>query len=754
VKVKNTILFFLFFLSGFTGLVYETLWIRQFGFILGNTTYALSAVFGAYLTGLAVGSFVIGKRLQNTANPVRVYAVLEIGIAVSCFALHILFNTLLKDIGAIGIANSENWFLILQRFLLSFLVLFIPTFLMGGTLPVLSRYFYAALKKEGLTIGTLYGINTIGAALGCFATGFFFIRLFGLDKTSRLAISLSLLIGLVSFILALLPHQQSVHKQLPPQKLKTARMPVIRFLIPAFILSGFTSFSYEVLYSRLLAFVLGNRIFASTAMITIFILGIAIGSFIVAKFLDKTEKEPFIFSITQLFIGITTFLTIVFFQHILVFFQHLEQSIQPQTHWGFILLRFSQAAVIMFLPTIGFGIIFPTVTRYLYKQARSISLSIGKAYALNTIGSITGIFVTTFVLIPIFGAYDSMLMIALISVLLGHRFLTTQWSDASRLRQRLSVTISLALVIVMFVTGHSFKNYPWPRQDKELIFSYEDASSLVTIYKGELGLYHYSDNTMVTFPVGKTGANKVQKIQGHLPVLLHPNPENALVIGLGYGITTAAVTAFDSLAYSETVEIFPGVIHSAPFFKEFNNDLVHNPKSKIYAGDGRYFVKETREKYDIIISNVNEADTPGSASCYTKDYYELLKTVLKPGGLVAVHMYGDYGRLQIKTLQQVFPYLEGFLAYNQTLLMIASNEPISIDEQRIKNRISANPVLRQDLEISDLLSFQDVKQRHVLSNAAVQQIARDESIPVITDDLPILEYAFNPDKPDIFLSTY
>ncbi|MBN2410580.1 fused MFS/spermidine synthase [candidate division KSB1 bacterium] len=752
----NSILVFLFIASGFSALVYEILWIKYFSFILGNTTYTLSVVFASYLAGLALGSYVFGRVAKKNDNPLLLYALLELSIGITCLVLYFLFNYVIKDLAPVGVLNNENIIPILQRFLITFFILLVPTFLMGGTLPVLTKHFYTGEAKAGLTVGGLYGINTLGSSIGCFVTGFFFIRLFGLSKTTFIAVTITLVIGLLGLLLAFLSKRvHPVENNSAIQVKQSNFYPATAyFLTIAFIISGFTSFSYEIIYARLLAFIIGNRVFASTTMITAFIFGIAFGSLVIGRIIDKTGREPFVFSLFQIIIGITTFLTLLFFNDFVSLIPVIESSLKLNVHWQYIIVRFSEAFLIMIIPSFSFGAIFPSVIKYLNKNIRAISISIGKAYALNTLGCITGALLTAFVLIPALGTFYSMLFISVLSVVLGHRFLAVHWERTTARRKLFSVFTTAALIVIMIFCAVHFKKYPWERKGMDLIYFYEDSSSLVTVYTGELGYYQYTDNTIVTFPIGNTAASAVQRLQAQIPLLVHKNPKDVLVVGLGYGVTTGAFAEYDSINMVETVEIVPGVIRAVSLFREFNNDVDNLPNSKIYSGDGRYYLKHTDKKYDIISSNVCESDLPGSASCYTVDYFKLAKQKLKKDGLFCIHFFGDYGPILIKSLKKEFRYVDAYLAYSQTLFFVASQTPFDLNEDLINARLTRNKKFREDTIRSGLLSYDNLEKRRIFVSSEFDQVMDIKKFPLNTDDKPILEYAFNPNRPNIFETSY
>ena len=270
----------LFFISGFTGLVYEVTWTRMLTTVFGSTTYATTSVLSAFMGGLAIGSFVIGRYVGRRRNPILVYAFLEIGIGITALLIPMIFRAVDNIYPLIyEYATSYVWLLVLTKVVLSLLVLFVPTSLMGGTLPVLCRLFVNRPKESGKQVGILYAINTIGAATGCFTTGFFLIELLGISKTVQLVAAVNFLLGMASVILSV------YHRQTKPDieatDIEETRKagndsssygrirPFYSVLIlVGFSLAGFVSLSYEVLWTRLLVFKLKMTIYAFSIMLT------------------------------------------------------------------------------------------------------------------------------------------------------------------------------------------------------------------------------------------------------------------------------------------------------------------------------------------------------------------------------------------------------------------------------------------------------------------------------------------------------
>lgn len=748
----------LFFVSGFTALVYEILWIREFSFMLGNSTYTISVVLAAYMAGLAAGSYIAGKYADKAKNPLLVYAALEAGIGFCGLWIYWLFQAGLKSIGPIGAVNQTDILPMIQRFVLAFAMLLPPTAMMGATLPFLTRFFPASGKKDGGFFGLLYGINTMGAAIGCFTAGFFFLRVYGMQKSTYIAVLLNAVIALIAALFSAV---------VKPARKDTIGIPAggaaIKnsgytkstgvFIMWAFAISGFSCMAYELIYFRWLSYILGNRVYASSAMITTFLTGIAFGSLLAGRAADKWGNEARLFGALQAVTGLTAVFTALFFPEILGGMQALEQGLKLSDPWQYVAVRFGEAFVILFIPAVSFGAIFPAVIKYLNRGEGELPGIVGRAYAVNTIGCILGSLAAGFLILPALGAYVSMAVIAALSILLGHRLIAPDFETYGLKRRVFTafVTILFAAAAVMAVLSGG--RYPWPRQGLKIISAKEDSMALVTVLEGPLGKYIYADDTMLSFPIGPmTRAIKVQKLQAHIPLLLHPRPERVLVVGMGFGVTAGSFASDNGVRSVECVEIFPALIDAMPFFSEENRDVANDKKVRLIAGDGRYYMRHSPVKYDIIASNLTGSDLPGSAACYTKEYFEEARGRLNPGGIFLVHSFGPESAVVLKTLMAVFPYVTGYRAYKYTQYMVASMEPLNEDKNRINRRIMADSGFRLDLKKAGIWKYDDLKEMVIYGNDAARRMAAAEKSPLNTDDLPLLEYRFKKRDPNVFVS--
>ncbi len=391
----------LFFASGFAGLVYEVIWVRMLHLILGSTTYAVTLVLTAFMTGLALGSYLAGRYIDTSDKALKIYALLEAGVGLFALlspALLGLINPLYIQLHA-GLHDSPH-LLYLIRFLLAFVVLVIPTTLMGATLPVLSKFIVRKRASLGTDLGCLYGYNTIGATLGCFGTGFIFIQSVGIGWTITAAAVLNILVALSAMQLG-----RTMTKPLPPleptvqsEETQPARKPkkhttatvekgysdgLLRLALIMFGLSGFISLGYEVLWARAISFFAGNTSYAFSTMLTTFLLGIGLGSLLATKFSDKLKRPLLAFGLAEIMIGFCAIATIPMFAR---FFYLLKPEIYGENPATPVWMKFSFSFLAMFLPTLLMGAVFPLVGRIYTRSLKKVGRSIGNLYSMNTVG--------------------------------------------------------------------------------------------------------------------------------------------------------------------------------------------------------------------------------------------------------------------------------------------------------------------------------------------------------------------------------
>ena len=747
----RTIIFFLFFISGFTGLLYEIVWVRIFGLIFGNTTLAISTVLSAFMVGLALGSLMLGRVADRIKNHLRFYAVLEIGIAIS--AILVLFLRMVIDpffSFLYSFLNNLPFLFYIIKFLISFLVMLPATFLMGGTLPVISRAIISEKDRLGYGISLLYGVNTLGAVLGVLLTGFFFIRAFGVNNSVFLAVGLDGIIAVAAFLLS---PRTAVHPSFFSRKEKfslPSRDKFTRYIALLMGVSGFAALAYEILWSRVLVFVFTNSVYAFAIMLTTFLLGIALGSMVASRMVDSIRRPVFFLGMVEIGIALTALVA----GALLMNFTSLHTLLfapDPQTTWfQWNLIRFFEAFLVMFLPTFFMGISFPVAGKIVVPRVSQLGEELGYLYAFNTFGGMLGSFLTGFVFIVLFGTAATIILMVGLNLLIG---LLLVFSGNNRLPtvRSLAFTGAGAAVIVLLVvvvpkTVFS-RVYNLVETHYPLIDFREGVEGTVTVHQGNLPLSRNKRIDVDGLNVAGTSfmLRTLQVLQGHLPNLVHGPAQDVLQIGFGTGQTSHSALLYPIRNFT-LVEISRDVMElSAKHFREINRGVLENPRFHYRISDGKNFVKYTPEKYDIIMNDANYAVATASASLFTRDHFENCCKKLKPGGILSTWMTTDLDpedfRIVLRTFQSVFPYAMLWMApncINKQVVLMGSLQPLKIDVRWVEKNLQ-NPEIQKDLVAMNIQSLQDVISCIVLDSRGIRAIS--EGTPLNTDNRPVLEYS-------------
>ncbi|MBI1962915.1 MAG: fused MFS/spermidine synthase, partial [Candidatus Rokubacteria bacterium] len=541
-----------FFLSGATGLVYEVLWLRMLSLVFGHTVFAITTVLAAFMAGLSLGSFAFGRVADRRRSPLALYGALEIAIGLACAAVPFALPWLER--GYLGLAATFEFSFLafgLAQFALLFLALLVPTTLMGGTLPVLSRLFATDRESLAARVGALYALNTFGAVLGTAAAGYVLLPALGTRRTIWLAVAANLLVGLVALLLA----QRSDKRGRPPvdspaliapEAPGPARAGLIGWALAA---SGAASMIYEVGWTRALALVIGSSTYAFTAMLLAFLLGIALGSALFARLAAARRAGPAAFAYLQLFIGAAALLILPAFERLPAVLLHaLNVSLAP----GFVLaVQVALAIGAMLVPTLLIGATFPCAVRLTARSVERVGVDVGRLYALNTLGAIAGTVLAGFALVPHLGVGRALRVGVLLNLAIGlglalaaRRELGGRRLAAATVLAGVGALGAAALPAwnpLVMASGASIyvRSYQsWvkgfdlsPALERERLLFYEDGPSATVSVHEQDGLRYLRVN-------GKTDASTgedmhTQLMSGHLPMLLHPDPKTVLVIGLG-----------------------------------------------------------------------------------------------------------------------------------------------------------------------------------------------------------------------------
>jgi len=767
--VVPTIIFFCFLLSGLSSLIYEVLWVRMLILIFGSTTFAISTVLTGFMGGLALGSYLLGRYVDRSRYPIPLYGILEAGIGVYALLVPTLFSGLIPLYRWVWQSFHLNfYFFSLMQFLLVSLVLIVPTTFMGATLPILSKYYSRREDRLGLTVGSLYAVNTLGGILGTFFSGFFLLPALGVHLTTFLAALLNLSIGMIVLVVV---KKGGREKEGPVSEAKFSvstfsgeRLSpwILGLVVFAFALSGFSSMIYEVTWSRVLAMILDSSTYAFTIMLTTFLIGIALGSFLMSRAIDRLKRPLLAFILIEIAIGASAFLSLFLFAELPYLFVVLYRTFSDSQNL-ILFSKFSLAAVVMILPTLFIGALFPLVVKLYTPGLNRVGYSIGKAYSLNTIGCILGSFCGGFIFVPLIGIQNSILLAIGLNIFLAFLLLL-----ASSYRAR-ALKLPLAAVLAIGTLGLSLHVPPWNpslmssgvymyvrfvidldrqqlmdryTQDADLLLFYKEGhSSTVSVHRSKA-----SDNIYLKVN-GKVEASTVgdmptQILLGQIPMLLSRSQEEVLVVGMGSGVTVGSVARHPARRIT-VAELEPAVVEASRHFSHVNYQVLEDPRVRVMTYDARNYLLVTADKYDVIISEPSNPWMAGVSNLFTREFFRLGSQRLKPGGIFCqwLQLYKispDNLRSILGTFHQVFPHLLVFQVENYDLLILGSFEPLYIDPASLQERISQTKV-EEDLKRINIDSPRALLAHFVLGTREVPELI--QKAPVNTDDNALLEFS-------------
>ncbi|MBI3583862.1 MAG: fused MFS/spermidine synthase [Nitrospinae bacterium] len=784
-KYARPLILLIFFLSGASGLIYEIVWTRLLSLVFGVSSFAISTVLTVFMAGLGIGGYIFGRLIDKRGNPLKVYAVLEILIG--------LYAILLPNISSLTewlyiklhvLTGGSFLLLSSERFLISFFILIFPTTMMGGTLPVISRFLIKSEDRIGIDTGVIYSLNTFGAVAGCIITGFYLIEVAGVTQSLYLAAVLNLIAGGGAYIISQKPalskvegsEARSQKSELKAKDLKIVNLQSSIFNIQSLILlafgfSGMAALSYEVLWTRVLILILDNTIYAFSIILVTFLLGIAGGSFLFARLSSNQKRDSVVtlFAVFQILIGLMGFLSLLLFANHNIIASQLNNFISWTSHgfaslttgfigighWqGKMFATFLMAFLIMIIPTVLMGASFPAVTQTLRFELHNVGKSIGMVYLTNTVGAIIGSFSSGFILLPIIGIQNAIILTGIFPIVFG--MILILLSPLTKGRGKLfryvisilSIMISGIIIIFIFRSGDIPKLISISKIDKgnEILYYKEGIAGTVLVSSQETDLTPFRKPVKRLWINGDPiagefrGALQLERLQAHLPLLFHPDPKEALIICFGTGSTAGAVSDHN-VNNIYAVDISKEVFNGGRYFTEGNRDILNDSRFKMIIEDGRNFLLTTDKKFDLITSEPPPPSNAGIVNLYSREYYMLCKSRLKEGGMVSHwiplhHLSEDDFKMLVSTFVSVFPHSTMWFT-KWDAIMIGSDERLSIDFENLKERLNNKKIQESLKEIGMSNPFQ------LLSTFMMDEDALHKFIdgaPVVTDNNPYVEF--------------
>jgi len=737
------LLLFLFAGSGCAALIYEIVWYQLLEFVIGSTAVSLGVLLATFMGGLCLGSVALPRiSALRRQHPLRVFAAVELGIGVC--GLLVWWGMPLLDrlyLAAFGHGLPA----ILLRAMVASLCLAPPTMLMGASLPAAARWIETT--RRGVSwLGLLYGANTVGAVFGCLLAGFYLLRVFDMATGTYVAAATNATVALISFVLSMRTPARAGDGGASPEKTaeQTADAPRVWPVYLTIALSGACALGAETVWIRLLALTMGATVYTFSIILAVFLVGLGIGGG-AGAWLSRLVRPQAALGFSQLLLTAAIAWTAFMLANSLPYWPAPPNS----APWLIFRTDLLRATAAMLPAALLWGASFPMALAAAAERHDDPARLVGGVYAANTGGAILGALVFSVFLIPRVGTLQSQRILILLSAASALCvFLAQLWP------RRVGDGV-LCLMATMGFAAALAGNVP-ALPDQLIAYgrrflTASGKSNILYVAEGMNSTIAVSDwDGVVQFHVsGKVEAStgsydmRLQRTLGHLPALLHPHPRSVLVVGFGAGVTAGSFTLHPDVQRIVICEIEPLIPPVATrYFGNENYNVLHDPRTEMVYDDARHFVLTTPDKFDIITSDPIHPWVKGSATLYTKEYFEMVKAHLNPGGLVTqwVPLYEtdlDTVKSVMATFFDVFP--AGTIWANEDLLeggydvfLLGQAEPITIDVDALQRRLESpeyarvaqslgDVTLRSAVDLLSIYTAQASDLRPWLSGAAINR---------------------------------
>lgn len=682
-----------FFLSGAAGLIDEVVWIKRASLVFGSTTFALSTVLAVFFAGLALGSEIFGRIGHRIARPIRVYALLELALAAMALLSLRAFGWLEAPYGMLyrslaegsDLGHGGSLLLIAARVGLVAVVLLPPTVAMGGTLPLFVRQFMVSGDRLSSRVGFLYGINTLGAAVGTAAAGFLLLPALGLQGTIMVAAALNIVAGGLALRLRLeadvpndVPNDDpndTVDEASSTQR-TTRRLRVVAGL---FLLTGLTALAAEVVWSRFLSLMVRNSVTTYTLALAVVLVGIVIGSWLAARLWDRRVPLVPAFASLQAGAGLVLLALTGLSAD---FWLGLGGGIMP-----FVLL--------MLPPAILSGASFPLAVKLAATDGADVVRTVGRLTALNTVGGIVGSLAAGFWLLPGLGLAVSLKIVTGLSVAAAVLALLLVDRPQGRRVWIRGAGAASAVVVWFLIPTLTPATLPddYVSRSGVLLDAAEGYGSTLSVV-----LRDGSRQLLIDRLWQGKDAKSHQIVAAHVPALLHPAPHDVLVIGLGVG-QTASRFLMHGATHLDCVDIEPAIFEFVR--RNFDSAWMDDPRVTLIPDDGRTYTAHTSNTYDIVSIEVGQVFRPGVDAFYTREFYAEARERLNPGGLVAQFVPLPFlGETEFRrilgTFLETFPEAVLWYNLNELLLIGSADAPVTLGVEALR-RLEVSSALQADL---------------------------------------------------------
>lgn len=722
-------------ISGIAALTYQVTWVRLLGLSMGSTSASISTVLAAFFLGLALGSYLAERITRNRINDLKPYIILELIIGVSGVLLLPTLLNLDALMAALPAWGTALW----MKFLIAIVLLVIPTMCMGATFPVMAAIMIRRQGEMGLRMSQLYSLNTAGAVLGACLSGFLFIPMVGLDGSIYIAVFLNLLVVALAF------HFNRTHT-LPPVELESTpadsgvepqKAPLQGLALLVLFCTGLVAIATEVGWTKYLVLFAGTTIYGFAAILTIFLIGIATGSWAIKNRIEAMREPQLWLAAGLVLLGLTLLLTRSGLAAVPTIYHGINNM--PAPDFVIHLIKYGLVFVLLFIPTFLFGALFPINLKLYCGDLQGIRSRIGKAYAVNTVASIIGSIAAGFWIIPEYGTDTLLTVMAIIILILPLLFVPTLSSSGTRM-----AVAGLAIVCMLsaWVLPHlDYKklvaSVGYDRSfevgtEPEFLFLKEGKAGVVSMVTYDDGYARLQNNGLNESIIDLNDEHNLlvsEMLLGLMPYFYHPDPKSAFVVGFGGGITTRALSYTD-LDSVRVVELEPAVVDAGRAIAGGSIKALQDERINISFNDARNTLLVEDNTYDIVVAQPSHPWRAGAANVFTQQFFEVVREKLNPAGIFGqwinlFHMDVTTLKALIKSYLNVFPHVVSYANLNTgDLLLYGSNAPLVFDDELVAKRFKL-PGVKKALANHELHNPDDLFWYFGLSQAELVQAAGD-----------------------------
>jgi len=743
----------LFVVSGFAGLIYESVWTHYLKLYLGHAAYAQSLVLIVFMGGMALGSTLCARFSTRIRSPLAAYAAIEAVIGLCALAFHEVFAAATDWSYAVLLpALGVDWLALAAKLVVACVLILPQSVLLGATFPLMSAGLVRASQGRGEAVAMLYFSNSLGAAAGVLASGFVLIAWAGLPGTLRTAGVINLALAAAVLLLARAQPEARAAPIEPCAEGADARTG--RLLLSVALLTGLASFIYEICWIRMLSLVLGASTHSFELMLSTFILGLALGGLAVRRLVDGADRPERLLGWVQVAMALAALATLPVYDRSFELMEYLMKGL-ARTEAGYLLFNLASqgiAALVMLPATFLAGMTLPLITGALLRGG-SGERAIGQVYAANTLGAIVGVLVAVHFGLPVLGLKGTLMLGALVDALLGIALLWRFAPGRTATLALVSCLLAFVPLAVLFelnpnkLTAGVFRHGDLSSSADARILYAKDGKTATVHLAGygetiSIRTNGKSDGSINMDRAGTRGSDEITMVlTGALPLALKPAATSAAVIGIGTGLTMHALLQSMTIGSVETVEIEAAMADAARGFAPRNSSAFADPRGQIIIDDAKTFFSTRGRRYDILISEPSNPWVSGVSSLFTREFYRRVRGHLNPGGVLVqwFQLYEIDASLLASVMRALggeFPHYAVYAPSDHDLLIVASADALP---RQPDAAIFAQPTLAQELRAVHVHAPGDLDARYLGDRATLEPLFASYGMPANSDYYPVLD---------------